>query len=336
VCLLAALPFLLVTPLLSAEDVTVRRITDRVVVVSSDPWATNVVAVKTAQGIVVIDTHISPSIARRCRAAIEKTFGEGKLAYVVNTHFHLDHAGGNLAFADATIVGHDNTRPLQEQKEMADWAKAALEQGRKKLGEVGTASEEGKRIARGNALWAEVVADYEKPGIAVPPTLTFDDRMTLHLGDVTLRLIYFGRAHSTSDIFVYLPEQKVLVAAALVAPGQLAGGHTTDEWDVPQWLAAYDAVLAGGAAPAYVVPGHGEVMTGAELVCGREYLGKLWAAVTEMQGRGATLEQAKGELALERRFPEYGDLRQKNWAGQDVHTRNLEGFWRCAERLAHR
>jgi cyclase len=331
---LVVVPLLLMAPLLSAEDVTVRKLTDRVVVVTSDPWGTNVVGVKTEKGIVVVDTHLSPSIGRRCRAAIETAFGQNKLAYVINTHYHLDHAGGNRAFDGVTIIGHENARPLQDPAELLGWAKSAVEQGRKRLAEIGPASEEGKGVARGNALWEEVIADYADPQIAVPPSSTFDDRLTLHLGDVTMRLIYFGRAHSTSDILVFLPEEKVLVAGALVAPGQLAGGHTTDEWDVPRWLSAFDAVLQDGRAPTYVVPGHGGVMAGAELVRGREYLGKLWAAVTEMQHRGATLEQAKSELALERRFPEYRGLRQKNWAGQDVHTKNIDTFWRCAERLS--
>lgn len=330
--LFAIVPFLLLTSLVSAEDVTVRKLTDRVMVVSSDPWATNVVAVKTEKGIVVIDTHLSPSIARRCRAAIEKTFGEHKFAYVVNTHGHLDHTGGNAVFADATIVGHDNTRPLQEAQELVGWAKASLEQGQKKVAEVGPESVEGKSVAHTNALWEEVVADYARTGMTLAPSLTFDDRMTLHLGDVTLRLIYFGRAHSTSDILVHIPEEKVVVMGSLVSPGQLAGGHTTDDWDVPQWLEAYDAVLSPGTPPIYVVAGHGPVMTGAELARGREYLGRLWAAVTEMQRSGATLARAQKELALDRRFAEYRDLRQKNWAGQDVHTKNVEAFWKCAER----
>jgi cyclase len=333
---LAAVPFLLAASLLSAEDVAVRKLTDRVVVVSSDPWGTNVVGVKTERGIVVVDTHLSPSIGLRCRAAVENAFGETRLAYVINTHYHLDHAGGNRAFAGATVVGHENARPLQAPAELLGWAKSALEQGRKKLAAAGAAGEEGGRIARGNARWEEVIADYAGPDPAVPPNITFDDRLTLHLGDVTLRLIYFGRAHSTSDILVHVPEEKVLVAAALVAPGQLAGGYTTDEWDVPRWLAALDSVLTGGEVPTYVVPGHGSPVTGAELVRGREYLGRLWLAVTEMRGRGVTQEQARRELALERRFPEYRDLRQTNWAGQDVHTRNVEGFWRCAERLSLR
>jgi cyclase len=331
-CAYGAVPLMLLTSLAPADGVTIQKITDRVVVASSDPWSTNVIGVKTDAGLVVVDTHLSPTIGRRCREAIEQVFPDSSLAYVINTHFHLDHAGGNRAYADATIVGHTLTRPLQEPSELVGWAKSALERGRKKIQEAGSDSAEGRSAARTNARWEEVIKDYERPDISLQPSVTFTDRLTMHLGGATLRLIYYGKAHSTSDILVHIPEEKTLIVGALFSPGQLPGGYVTDDWDVSRWLKALDMVMSDGEVPEHVITGHAEATNGQELIRAREYIVRLWTAVTKAHGEGLSLEQAKARLALDRQFADYAQMRRKNWAGQEIHPKNIEAFWKCAER----
>jgi len=67
-----------------------------------------VVAVKSKKGIIIIDSGISPTIARKYRQIIEKTFKTDKIIYVINTHNDFDHTNGNQVFADATIISHVN------------------------------------------------------------------------------------------------------------------------------------------------------------------------------------------------------------------------------------
>src|SRR3954466_11466260 len=60
-------------------------------------------------GILIVDDQFAP-LADKIRAALKK-LGEGKLRYILNTHYHGDHTGGNQAFsAEGTIVAHDNVR----------------------------------------------------------------------------------------------------------------------------------------------------------------------------------------------------------------------------------
>src|SRR5437762_412672 len=62
-----------------------------------------------ADGILIVDDQFAP-LADKIRAAL-KTLGDGKLRYILNTHYHGDHTGGNQAFsAEGTIVAHDNVR----------------------------------------------------------------------------------------------------------------------------------------------------------------------------------------------------------------------------------
>ncbi len=88
-----------------AMPVDIERISDRVVVARC-PVGTNVTAVNSSRGVVIVDTHLSPGLMRAVRSKIEGVFGKSEFPYVVNTHGDWDHCSGNQVFPGATIVGH--------------------------------------------------------------------------------------------------------------------------------------------------------------------------------------------------------------------------------------
>ena len=69
---------------------------------------TNTIALAGERGIVVVDTSVSPTLASKIRELIVEQFGRADIFYLINTHSHLDHVGGNEAFADTLIIGHEN------------------------------------------------------------------------------------------------------------------------------------------------------------------------------------------------------------------------------------
>ena len=66
------------------------------------------IAFNTTKGIVVVDAGISNSLTTKFREAIEKEFNNNKVVYLINTHSHPDHTGGNQVFSDVPIIGHQN------------------------------------------------------------------------------------------------------------------------------------------------------------------------------------------------------------------------------------
>jgi len=105
---------LLVCQKLDTLPIHTRRISDRVLVVWPGDYAqtTNMIAIASERGIVVVDTESSWSVTERIRDLIAREFGRDDFAYLVNTHGHADHGGGNQVFRDTEIIAHDRSRRL--------------------------------------------------------------------------------------------------------------------------------------------------------------------------------------------------------------------------------
>ena len=105
--LLCGLAFLWV-PAANAQDVVIRRVTDRVITLSMTNLGThtNVTVIETRKGLVCIETEFVPSVMETIKKAAEKKLGRNDWVYVINSHGHLHHAGGNAAFPDTPIIGY--------------------------------------------------------------------------------------------------------------------------------------------------------------------------------------------------------------------------------------
>ena len=93
-------------------------LSDRVLVT----WAcdyfqgTNMVVVVIEQGLVIIDTGLSPTTVQRQRQLIETELGRSDFRYIINTHMHNDHAFANEVFPEATVVAHENSLAALERE----------------------------------------------------------------------------------------------------------------------------------------------------------------------------------------------------------------------------
>ncbi|MCC0099028.1 MBL fold metallo-hydrolase [Streptomyces flavotricini] len=185
---------------------------------------------------------------------------------VVNTHHHGDHTYGNAVFApEALILGHDNARTEQ--------------------------------IAAGHQLeliWP--ATDFGSVEITAPD-LTYNDRMTFHLGETEVRVIHPGVAHTTGDSIVFLPRQGIVFTGDLVfaegtpflAMGSLAGS-----------LRALELLRSLGAET--VVPGHGPLTDPSAYEATERYLRYVAELAREGRAKGLSpLEAARaadlGEFA---------------------------------------
>lgn len=192
-------------------------------------------------GIVVVDTLISAKEAQRFINDIRK-ISDKPIKYVVNTHYHLDHAFGNAEFEKlgAIIISHVND-----------------DQNLRKNGEA---------ALKGAKEFGLTENDMEGTVLAYP-ALTFNDRMNLDMGDQKVELIYTGNAHTNGSIIVYLADKKILFAGDILFTGYhpfLAEGDIKSWGKVLDYIGKMDAVT--------IIPGHGSISNKKDVTDMKNYL----------------------------------------------------------------
>jgi glyoxylase-like metal-dependent hydrolase (beta-lactamase superfamily II) len=325
---------LLITGRALAADSTIfrlQRLSDRVLLLTEkSPMENIVVAMRSQKGLVVVDTFGSPVTAAAARQVIEAEFGRKDFAYVVNTHPHWDHSWGNQVFPEAAVVGFQGAKP--DVGQIADGAARMASQYRQQLKGVEQrlkASPQSSNTALGEqAAWMRRLADgLEKDFRPVPPVITFTDRKSLDLGDLTLNVVFFGRAHSGEDIFIHVPEEKLLITGdVFLDRGWMPLFAAQRELDTPRWIEVLDGLLAQDLKT--IVPGHRESWTPAKLKLWRNYIADTWEGVKAAKRAGHDLEAAKKRVPLPSSILYLNDLGHKEADINAFHERNIEAFWR--------
>ena len=281
--------------------------------------STATVAIATGKGVVVIDTLGNPKVDAELRKVIARELGRKDFKVLINTHEHGDHTGGNAVYADCDIVGHELVGPgmtarLGDRQRQLEWAKTALAELKANLEKEVPGSPAAKRLQEElilDRLNHEVLQSDVKP---VPPTRTFNDRMTLNMGDTTLELYYIGGMHSAGDIAVFVPESGLLMTGDTMAdtwltdtPGCLQSFIAREgvRHDFPLLLENWSQILQKKDKIKKLVPGH---WNGELSLKGFEdrinYIRALWEGVQKAAQEGSTLEAVQEEYALNKRFPE--------------------------------
>jgi len=181
--------------------------------------------------------------------------------YVVNTHFHYDHAHGNQIYGPGVeIIGHEFTRTAllagtSKSSPSYKGLERVLTQRDDSLRRlVARASSDSARKAARTGL--RQVQRYQRAIDAVtpvPPNVTLSQQMTLVRGGREIRMLFLGRGHTGGDVVVYLPKERVLITGDLVGSGlPYLGDGYIDEWAttlerLPSL--AWDVMLPGHGAP---------------------------------------------------------------------------------------
>jgi cyclase len=324
------------------EFINIEKLSDRVILaywVGTDRRC-NLTAIQGQKGLALIDTEMSPRIMAPIKEKIERIFGRNDWAYVINTHAHDNHAGGNSLFKGAVIVGHENLAQdmqwLVRRQTEPDWRNRELGRAaqlmtnlRVYLPQVARNRAQTRMIEGEIKFWELHTQDLREGYEVVKPTLTFADRQKLDLGDLQLELVYFGKGHSNSDILIYVPQERLLVSGAVVyqrAHLPEIAEETTLQ-DLHRFLAVLDSFLAENVKIDHVVPAHSPVLVKQDLAPVRDYYQRMLTGVQAAQKEGLTLEQTMTRLALRPSFPALRDAPPGAWS-HGFHERNLRNLWR--------
>ncbi len=312
---------------------SVHKVSDRAMILDlKDAADTNIVALKSQKGLVVIDTEKSSQIGAKLREKIGREFGRSDFIYVINTHHHWDHSNGNFAFRDVRMIGHELCLKGMEdfytgRKEFAErYNEGWLSYLEKQLETLDPDSEE-SHVARARLRYGRgVYRELNEGFTSVPPSVTFSDRLTLDLGDMSIELISFGLCHSESDILIHVPDEKLMVIGDTFLKNEMV--WIDENAAVERWLDIFDPLLADPKQIATVVPGHGEIMNAEELRTQRDYIQSLWDGIKKLKKEGRTLDEAKEIYSFEKQFSHLKPISHTWSDGTDYHLLNIENIWK--------
>ena len=206
---------------------TIEELTDGVFACTPNPGEGTMGVVVTPQVKIAIDTSSYRKFAGMVKDAIDN-YSEAPWRYVVTTHCHFDHIGGNQIFPVPIIASR-----LTEAR-MLEYTTEWLEGYVKDL------------VARG--LRDEDL--YDDPVVVLPDVL-FNKELTIRANSLTLEISLLG-GHSNDSSAVFIPEVGVLFASDLVFSGRAAA---TQEADIDIWLKSLETMQQMN--PKIVVAGHG-------------------------------------------------------------------------------
>ena len=258
----------------------------------------NAMVVVTEEGVLVVDSHITPAAGRALVEGIAQ-ITDKPIRTLVNTHFHYDHAHGNQAFGPGVrIVGHEYTRhklttaPLEEHtfKGSSERDKQALEEMRAAL--ETTAEEEREALETQISIQAAHVESTAEVDPVAPDT-TLAEKMTFFRGGREIQLHFLGRAHTGGDVVVYLPAERLVFTGDMMLGGPPWPG---DGW-VNEWPATLERLKQLDFD--LILPGHGPYFRDRELIDHvQAFHRELWEVVSALHAEGASAEAAVERIDL--------------------------------------
>ena len=269
-------------------------------------------------GVMIFDTFFTPVAIEELISEIQ-SLTKLPIKYAINSHYHLDHTGGNqvLVARGIPIIAHDNVMIWQTTKNKrflptAEDLQKRKADAEKKLSETPEDQKDKRaqlerQIRRSDAILSIKLTN---------PTKTFGSgtlRLKLGKREVILATL---PGHTGGDVFAYVPDAKV------VFTGDLGWSKTLPnliDATVNDWIPTLDKILIQYPTARFV-PGHGNVAEAAEIRDFRDYPDNLRTRVKQGITTGLTIDQAKQQLALPDKY--------KSFAFQNFAAANVEDMYK--------
>jgi cyclase len=270
------------------------------------------------EGVLIFDTLFSPGAVEELIAEIEK-LTKLPIRFAVNSHYHLDHTGGNQVFIarGVPIFAHDNVAQWQTVKNKR-FLPAAEDLQKRRADAVKQLSETPPDQKDKRAQLERQISRYDVMATIklTNPTATFNSgTVRLYLGKREVLLATLP-GHTGGDVFAYVPDANV------VFTGDLGWSNTLPnlvDATVTDWVPTLDKIL-GQYPNAKYVPGHGNVAEASDIKNFRDYLDDLRTRVKQGIADGLTLDQAKQQLKLPEKY--------KSFAFQNFATPNVQDMYK--------
>lgn len=209
-------------------------------------------------GILIVDDQFAP-LAEKITAAL-KELSAGKLKFVLNTHFHGDHTGGNVVFGkEATIISQENVR---------------------------------KRLAVESTVLGNQTPPSPKEAL---PVITFDKSLSVHFNGEEIRAIHFPNGHTDGDSVIFFTKSNVVHLGDDFFAARFPFVDLNSGGSVEGLTKNIGDIIAKLPADVKIIPGHGPLSTLDDLKSYHQMLIKTTDIVRQKMKKKITLEQMKKE-----------------------------------------
>lgn len=217
------------------------------------------------KNVFMIDDQFAP-LSDKIKTAIS-TLTSKPITYLVNTHMHGDHTGGNINFntENTTLVAHDNVRKRLETKGLKNVSEKKMSQ-----------------------------EDYEKS----LPEITFSEGMTFYDDNETIMALHVHNAHTDGDTMVYFVNENVLHMGDTYFSGRYPYIDLNSGGSIVGYIAAHKKALMVIDENTTIIPGHGRPSNKKELENYVMMLSEIQAIVQKEIDAGKTLDQVKNNTSL--------------------------------------
>jgi len=245
-------------------------------------------------GILIVDDQFA-SLAPKIQAAL-KGLSDLPVRFVLNTHWHFDHTGGNQQFSKSLIIAHENVR---------------------------------KRMAAGALMFGGARTVPAAPAEALP-VITFDQSLTVHVNGEDIRALHYAKGHTDGDSIIYFPKSNVLHTGDDFVTYGLPFVDAASGGSVRGMIDNVERAVAAVPNDVKIIPGHGPLCTKAEAKKFTDMLRDCVALVEAARKQGKTLAQVKSENLLQKydptgkgfvKGPDFVELIWNELQGQPANTK---------------
>lgn len=218
------------------------------------------------ESVMIVEAQATPRLAQKVIDCV-RSVTDKPISHLVLTHYHAVRVLGASAYGADQILMSDKARAMVAERGQEDW------------------DSEFQRFPR-------LFEGHEGiPGLTWPTT-TFNDRMTVYLGDRRVDLMHLGRAHTAGDAVIYVPDQNVMFTGDIVeyhSACYCGDGHFGD------WGNTLDAIQSFDVDA--IAPGRGDALVGKEMVgkaiaSTRDFVASTYRPAARVAARGGSLRDA--------------------------------------------